>query len=155
MSWAADLPWMLWHCGQRHLRAELLDARSLGSARRRPQRLGLLSNTSDIHWQFFGTGRYWFVPDVFETMVLSYRVKLMKPDRRIFLHAAELAGVRPEEVFYVDDMPQHVAGARCRLRCRAVYDDRSLRGRLGQARRAADLLEDRGERVGCSASTSR
>ncbi len=76
------------------------------------KRLGLLSNTSDLHWQFFGTGRYWFVPGDFEAIVLSYRVKLMKPDPKIFLHAAELAGVRPEEVFYVDDMPQHVAGAR-------------------------------------------
>jgi putative hydrolase of the HAD superfamily len=76
------------------------------------KRLGLLSNTCDLHWQYFGTGRYWFVPEVFQTIVLSYRLKMMKPDRRIFLHAAEMAGVRPEEIFYVDDMPQHVAGAR-------------------------------------------
>ena len=76
------------------------------------KRLGLLSNTCDMHWQYFGTGRYWFVPREFEAIVLSYRVQLMKPDPKIFLYAAELAGVRPEEVFYVDDMPQHVAGAR-------------------------------------------
>jgi len=76
------------------------------------KRLGLLSNTSDVHWQFFSNDRYWFVPSAFETIVMSYRVKLMKPDPRIFLHAAKQAGVRPEEVFYVDDMPQHVAGAR-------------------------------------------
>jgi len=76
------------------------------------KRLGLLSNTSDVHWQFFSDDRYWFVPSAFETIVMSYRVKLMKPDPRIFLHAAQQAGVRPEEILYVDDMPQHVAGAR-------------------------------------------
>src|SRR5580658_2291398 len=59
------------------------------------KRLGLLSNTCDIHWQYFGTDRYWFAPKAFETIVLSYRVKMMKPDPQIFLHAAELAGVSP------------------------------------------------------------
>jgi putative hydrolase of the HAD superfamily len=76
------------------------------------KRIGLLSNTSDVHWQYFGAERYWFLPQVFETLVLSFRLQLMKPDPRIFLQAAEMAGVRPQEVFYVDDMPQHVAGAR-------------------------------------------
>ena len=36
----------------------------------------------------------------------------MKPDAAIFHAAAELCGYRPEEIFFVDDLPGHVAGAR-------------------------------------------
>ncbi|HEX3659607.1 MAG TPA: HAD family phosphatase [Pirellulales bacterium] len=75
-------------------------------------RLGLLSNTSDLHWKYLTNDRYWLIPDAFEQLVLSYRVGLMKPDPRIYRLAAQQAGVEPHEVFYVDDLAANVAGAR-------------------------------------------
>lgn len=75
-------------------------------------RVGLLSNTSDLHWQFFADGRYSMIPDAFECVALSFRLGRMKPEREIYLEAAELAGVAPEEVFYVDDVAANVHGAR-------------------------------------------
>jgi HAD superfamily hydrolase (TIGR01549 family) len=75
-------------------------------------RLGLLSNTSDLHWRYLTRDRYWLIPDAFEQLVLSFQVGLMKPDPRIYRLAAEQAGVEPHEVFYVDDLPVNVAGAR-------------------------------------------
>lgn len=75
-------------------------------------RIGLLSNTSDLHWRFFADGRYSMIPDVFECVALSFRMGRMKPEREIYLEAAELAGVEPEEIFYVDDVAANVHGAR-------------------------------------------
>jgi putative hydrolase of the HAD superfamily len=74
-------------------------------------RLGVLSNTSELHYDYFADGRYWFLPGPFEHLVLSCREKLMKPDPRIYLHAAKLAGVGPAEMFYVDDIAKNVTGA--------------------------------------------
>ncbi|MBS0210634.1 MAG: HAD family phosphatase [Planctomycetes bacterium] len=75
-------------------------------------RLGLLSNTSDLHWQYFANGRYGLIPGVFDAHVLSYRLGLMKPGREIYLKAAEMAGVPPQEIFYVDDLLPNVEGAK-------------------------------------------
>ncbi|MBA4017972.1 MAG: hypothetical protein C0483_12430 [Pirellula sp.] len=75
-------------------------------------RLGILSNTCDMHTEFFTDGRYAGIPTDFEVVVLSYKLKLMKPDAAIYLEAAKLAGVAPEEVFYTDDIQVNVDGAR-------------------------------------------
>ena len=75
-------------------------------------RLGLLSNTNEIHWRHVADGRYSLLPEAFEVLVLSYEVKAVKPDPKIFRIAAEMAGVAPEDIFYTDDVPGHVAAAR-------------------------------------------
>lgn len=75
-------------------------------------RLGLLSNTSESHFNYFASGRYKIVPSTFEVLALSFRIKAMKPDAAIYRAAAELAGVEPQEIFFVDDIPGHVEGAK-------------------------------------------
>ena len=89
--------------GMKAVLAQLMAAR---------HRLGLLSNTNEIHWRHVADGRYSLLPEAFEVLVLSYEVKAVKPDTKIFQTAAEMAGVPPEDIFYVDDIPGHVAGAR-------------------------------------------
>jgi FMN phosphatase YigB (HAD superfamily) len=74
-------------------------------------RLGVLSNTCEIHWDYCRS-RYRIVGDGFGVHTLSFRVGAAKPEAAMFRAAAELAATRPEDIFYVDDMPQHVAGAR-------------------------------------------
>lgn len=75
-------------------------------------RLGILSNTNEIHWRLVSDGRYALIPEAFEQVVLSYEVGAVKPEPAIFQAAIESAGVEPQEIFYVDDMPGHVAGAK-------------------------------------------
>jgi FMN phosphatase YigB (HAD superfamily) len=75
-------------------------------------RLGILSNTCPGHWAYCSDGRYGLVNQSFEVFALSYELGACKPAARIFQAAAKLAGVPPEEIFFVDDIARHVAGAR-------------------------------------------
>ncbi len=75
--------------------------------------LGILSNTCPSHWRVVADGRYGIIPRAFKAIVLSYEVKSLKPDPKIYQRAIELAGVPAEKIFYVDDVPGHVEGARC------------------------------------------
>lgn len=76
------------------------------------RRLGLLSNTCELHWEHFSSGCYPPIPAAFHSLVLSFRVGCMKPETQIYAHAAELAGAAPHEIFFVDDVAGHVAAAR-------------------------------------------
>jgi len=84
----------------------------VGRLRDAGYRLGILSNTCDMHFDWFASGRYQPIPEAFDVIVLSYRLKLSKPDRAIYEHAARQAGVAPEDVFYTDDIQANVEGAR-------------------------------------------
>lgn len=74
-------------------------------------RLGVLSNTCEGHWEHC-LSRYRILRDSFDVYALSYELKAAKPHPEIFLAAARLAGVKPQEVFYTDDIEGHVLGAR-------------------------------------------
>jgi putative hydrolase of the HAD superfamily len=75
-------------------------------------KLGILSNINDMHWQFICQRGYGLIPGIFDKVVLSYEARAVKPQPKIFEYAAKLAGVRPEEIFYTDDIAGHIAGAR-------------------------------------------
>jgi putative hydrolase of the HAD superfamily len=72
-------------------------------------RLLLLSNTNAIHFE--GLRETHSMLRHFHHLVLSYEVKAMKPQPRIFQAAIALAGCRPEECFYTDDIADYVAAA--------------------------------------------
>ncbi len=74
-------------------------------------RLGILSNTNEIHWQHIANGRYAIIRDLFEIYALSYEIRSLKPEPLAYVRAAEMAGVAPEEIFFADDRPENVAGA--------------------------------------------
>ena len=73
-------------------------------------RLGILSNTCDVHWEYCSS-HYRIVSEGFGVHALSYELGAVKPEPAIFRAAAELAGYRPEEIFFVNDIAGHVAGA--------------------------------------------
>ena len=50
----------------------------------------------------------WKLGDVFDTMVISSKEKLSKPDPKIFLLACERLGVKPEECIYVGRKENYV-----------------------------------------------
>jgi len=73
--------------------------------------LGILSNTCETHWEYC-VRQYRIVAEAFGVYALSYKIGAVKPDAAIFHAAAKLAGCRPEEIFFADDIAGHVAGAR-------------------------------------------
>ncbi len=101
-------------------------------------RLGLLSNTNELHWNYFTDGRYAMLPGWFEQHALSFRLGQMKPGAEIYRSAATLAGVAPGEVFYTDDILANVEGAR-----EAGFDA----VHFTTAARLADELRTRGIRI--------
>lgn len=74
-------------------------------------RTGVLSNTCQCHWQYCIDGRFALLPGAFEQFILSYQVGAMKPDAAIYRAAIDAAGVRPEEIFFIDDRRENVDGA--------------------------------------------
>lgn len=67
---------------------------------------GLLSNS----WGGIDYPREMF-PEMFDAVVISGEVGMRKPEPRIFLHAAELLGLEPQECIFIDDIQANVAAA--------------------------------------------
>lgn len=80
-------------------------------------RLGILSNTCDCHWEHCLAKPFPFLQQLFPVHALSFRLGHMKPDPEIYTAAAQLCGVAPQKIFFVDDRADNVEGAR-----RAGYD---------------------------------
>jgi FMN phosphatase YigB (HAD superfamily) len=81
----------------------LLDAVVL--ARRYGIRTALLSNADGL-----APGEHAWT-SAFDALVLSGEIGFAKPDPRIYLVAAELIGLIPEQCVFVDDQPANVRGA--------------------------------------------
>lgn len=50
-------------------------------------------------------------PGLFDVVVISAEVGMRKPEPRIFRHAAELLGLRPEECLFIDDIQANISAA--------------------------------------------
>ncbi len=77
---------------------------------RKQYKIGLLSNVSE---EFFSD--LFSVADrsaLFDTVVLSSQVGLIKPSADIYLLAADRLGVEPGEAVMIDDVERNVEGAR-------------------------------------------
>jgi FMN phosphatase YigB (HAD superfamily) len=72
--------------------------------------LVLLSNTNQMHFEMLE--RNYPILGYFEKRALSHEVGAAKPDPLIYQKAVALAGCRPEECFFTDDIPEYVEGAR-------------------------------------------
>jgi putative hydrolase of the HAD superfamily len=85
-----------------------LDDDMIGLVRRAHRsglRTALLSNSWGNHYP----DALW--DDLFDAVVISGEVGMRKPDRRIFLHTADLLGLPPSRCVMVDDLPHNIAGA--------------------------------------------
>jgi putative hydrolase of the HAD superfamily len=72
-------------------------------------RLGLLSNTDPLHFQYIVSA--FPIVSTLEKWILSYEVGFKKPDERIFQRAMEWASVEPEKILFIDDTQGHVEAA--------------------------------------------
>jgi putative hydrolase of the HAD superfamily len=50
-------------------------------------------------------------PDMFDAVVISAEVGMRKPEPRIFLHAAQLLGLAPQECVFIDDIEANITAA--------------------------------------------
>ena len=79
-------------------------------------RLSLLSNTNPfiLEWalskKFDGHGHS--LDEYLDSLYLSYELKVMKPDERIFRMMLEAEKVAPKQVLFIDDGPKNVEAAR-------------------------------------------
>lgn len=73
-------------------------------------RLILLTNINVLHYEYIKQRFCLFGP--FQEVIASFREKVRKPHPLIYQRALEASGAKPEEVFYTDDRPELVEGAR-------------------------------------------
>lgn len=80
------------------------------------KRIFLLSNTNDIHMDavrrsLVNSGCGKALEEYFEKVYLSCEMGLRKPDPQIFTKVCEEQGLDPARTLFIDDSPQHIAGA--------------------------------------------
>ena len=73
--------------------------------------MGILSNTCETHWEHCFR-RYRIVEYGFAVYALSHRIGALKPDAVDLPRGRRAGRLPPEEIFFVDDIAGHVAGAR-------------------------------------------
>jgi FMN phosphatase YigB (HAD superfamily) len=70
---------------------------------------GCLSNTNSLHWEHNFVR--WPILDAFDYRFLSFELGIVKPDREIFDHIAELLPAPRDRVLFLDDNIINVDGA--------------------------------------------
>jgi len=80
-------------------------------------RLFLLSNTNALHFTsfhdiIFKQHGIYGLESFFEKVYYSHLIGMRKPDKKIFEFVLEENNLIPSETLFIDDLPQHVKGAR-------------------------------------------
>jgi len=91
----------------------------------------LLSNVNDLHWRFVQP----LIPQLerFDDLVLSYQLRMAKPDPEIFQTALARSGLRAEETAYFDDVPRYVeVAAALGIHARVFTDAPAFRAQLAE-----------------------
>lgn len=70
---------------------------------------GILSNINDLPVAALREQGFY---EGFDPVLLSYEVKMSKPDRRFYELAVEQLGVKPEEILMVDDLDRYLEPAK-------------------------------------------
>lgn len=81
--------------------------------------LYLISNISEIHFDYL-YGKFREVLDLFDRLILSYRVKSIKPEPGIYNHLLSVSGLNAPEIVYIDDRRDLVDKA-AELRFKSVW----------------------------------
>ena len=91
----------------------------------------LLSNTNAIHIDAIkkqlGKRKWLAFCKLFDKMYLSHELGLRKPDVKIFEYILKEQKLKAEEVFFIDDSPQHIARAKkIGIHCHHLLDDENI-----------------------------
>lgn len=86
----------------------------------------MLSNTNAIHWdvviQRWKQNSEIPLEEVFDQIFLSHEIKQRKPHSSTFDWVLEQMNMSADEVLFIDDSPQHVAGAKTAGLSAVLYD---------------------------------
>lgn len=81
----------------------------LSAIKKNGYNLVLVSNTNELHFDFIRQN--FKVIELFDDIVLSYRIGYSKPDKEIFREALKRAGSSPEDSVYIDDIEEFCKAA--------------------------------------------
>ena len=92
--------------------------------------LFLLSNTNEVHEEAFNKilMQSHGIPNIgvfFDKVYLSHRVGLRKPMKEIFQRVLDDNSLDPQETLFIDDSPQHIAGAK-ELGIKTIFLDKGM-----------------------------
>nr|AQS32399.1 hypothetical protein [uncultured archaeon] len=72
--------------------------------------LVLLSNTDEMHFTYIKNN--YPILDIFDDLILSYKVGYKKPSPLIYLYALKKTGRFPSHILYIDDIKEYVRAAK-------------------------------------------
>lgn len=78
------------------------------ASHRNQYKMAMLSNVSAVVWNYYTPDE---LTKYFDQTILSYQVKMAKPDHRIYQLAADRLGVALDECVFTDDNPDNVQAA--------------------------------------------
>lgn len=67
----------------------------------------LLSNTDSIHFDYID--KKWNISSMFDHIVLSYKVRSLKPEEKIYKEALKICDSSPENVLFIDDIEKYTS----------------------------------------------
>lgn len=73
--------------------------------------ISILSNTCEGHWGYIYR-EYPILRGLFPNPILSFETGCAKPDLAIYQAAIARADAEPNQIFFIDDRPENIAGAR-------------------------------------------
>lgn len=82
----------------------------ISSLKSRNYRVALLSNQNSAVADFLS--KKYGLDRLFHAQIISGKVGVKKPDRRIYEHALSVMGVKPHNAYFVDDHAENVEGAK-------------------------------------------
>ena len=74
--------------------------------------LGLLSNTCAAHWEWIESLKLAWIEACFQTFVLSFQVRCLKPELEMYVIAAEQTQRQSQQLLLIDDLKENVEAAR-------------------------------------------
>lgn len=86
-----------------------LQMRKLAEKLKKHYLIAILSN-SDSRYEALADENGWY--DIFDAVFYSHKLHMAKPDKRIYLYAAETLNVLSGECLFIDNNPEFVIGAK-------------------------------------------
>jgi len=91
----------------------------------------LLSNTNEIHINAFrkkiGKNKWGEFSSLFDKIYLSHEIGFRKPDKDAFQIILEENKLKPNEVFFIDDSPQHIEAAKSLgINCHYLLEEKGI-----------------------------
>jgi putative hydrolase of the HAD superfamily len=105
----SPLPDHVWTAAWRDIFIPLPEAIAALSRVRPGVRRVLVSNTNELHWE--GVLNVFDPRELFDALVLSFRVGAVKPEKAFWEAALAAAGCEAHDCLYADDRPELVAAA--------------------------------------------